>query len=219
MKKKKQPVAVRIETVRQGMPYPFSPAFNRDDAQEFMATLLGIEADGETDEADGIDLADEPNGTAGPGTETETETEAENGTEKQADGEGENEPERSSFFAEGHLVETGDRVEIVYEESVVTGMEGSVTSIGFSRSDPSVVTMFRKGFVNTAFVFEQGVRHICVYQTPIAEFELCVHALAVRNAVLTDGILELDYLTELHGARTERTRMTIRIEPPPIRAV
>ena len=218
MKKKKQPVAVRIETVRQGMPYPFSPAFNRDDAQEFMATLLGIEADDETDGADGIDLTDEPNGTAGPETETETETETENGTEKQTDGEDESEPERSSFFAAGHLVETGDRVEIVYEESVVTGMEGSVTSIGFSRSDPSVVTMFRKGFVNTAFVFEQGVRHICVYQTPIAEFELCVHALAVRNAVLTDGILELDYLTELHGARTERTRMTVRIEPP-IRAV
>ena len=72
MKKKKQPVAVRIETVRQGMPYPFSPAFNRDDAQEFMATLLGIEADDETDGTDGIDLTDEPNGTAGPETETET---------------------------------------------------------------------------------------------------------------------------------------------------
>ena len=192
MRKKKQAVAVRIETERYGLPYPFSPAFNIDDAQEFLEALLGPQAEDEPED----DAEDAPAGEdAAP--------------EKREDAE----PERSSFFSEGALSETADRVEIVYEESVITGMEGSVTSIGFSKSDPSVVTMFRKGIVNTAFVFEPLVRHICVYETPMGGFELCVHALAVRNALLSEGVLELDYLTELHGARAERCKMKIRIDP------
>lgn len=120
-------------------------------------------------------------------------------------------PEKSEFFAVGKLVETDDRLEIVYEESVLTGMEGSVTSVGFSKTEPQIVTMVREGFVNTALVFEKGKRHISVYQTPFARFELSVCALKVQNLLLREGLIELDYVTELHGARTERCKMKIII--------
>ena len=120
-------------------------------------------------------------------------------------------PEKSEFFAVGKLVETEDRVEIVYEESVLTGMDGSLTSIGFAKAEPEVISMVRQGFVDTAMVFEAGKRHITVYQTPFAEFELSVCALKVSNLLLREGVIELDYVTELHGARTERCKMNISI--------
>lgn len=191
MKKKRQ-VTVRIETERFGFSFPFMPFLNDDedetedfsDASESSSSLSAI---------DGFDaIAD---------LQAETKMSAED--EK---------PERSEFFAEGRWVTTDDRVEIIYEESVLTGMEGSVTSIGFFRTDPSVVTMMRQGFVNTAFVFEEGKRHICVYDTPFSSFEICVYALKVKNRLFDDGVIELDYLTELHGARTERCKMKIIVE-------
>ncbi len=125
-------------------------------------------------------------------------------------GEGE-EPEKSEFFAVGKLVETDDRLEIVYEESVLTGMEGSVTSIGFAKDEPNLVTMVRQGFVDTTLVFEAGKRHITIYQTPFSEFELGVYAVSVQNLLLREGVINLDYITELHGARTERCKMQIII--------
>lgn len=192
--KKKRPITVRIETERFGFSFPFMPFLNDDDdetedfSEESENGSLSPHFPPAIDAFDAIAGLPE-------GTPPEDEK-----------------PEQSEFFAEGRLVTTDDRIEIIYEESVLTGMEGSVTSIGFSRADASVVTMIRQGFVNTAFVFEEGKRHICVYDTPFSSFEICVHALKVKNRLLDDGIIELDYLTELHGARTERCKMKIIVE-------
>ena len=127
------------------------------------------------------------------------------------DGEESHEPERSELVMEGRLVTTTHRVELVYEESELTGMEGSVTSIGFDRAAPHVISMMRTGLVSTGMIFEAGKRHMCIYHTPFSDFEICVRAFTVNNQLLTDGKLELDYLVELHGAQTERCRMTLTV--------
>lgn len=121
------------------------------------------------------------------------------------------EPERSELVMEGRLVTTTHRVELVYEESELTGMEGSVTSIGFDRAAPHVISMMRTGLVSTGMIFEAGKRHMCIYHTPFSDFEVCVRAFMVNNQLLTEGKLELDYLVELHGAQTERCRMTVTV--------
>lgn len=192
--KKKRVVNVRIFTERMGLPFPFSPFFPSFDDSD--------------DSSDG----DEPE--SGEASEPYLSSPAELADVSEMIGslDKNTEPERSEFFAEGRMVLTDDRVDVVYEETVLTGMEGSVTSIGFARSDPSVVTMLRQGFVNTAFVFEEGKRHICVYNTPFSSFEICVHALKVQNSLLENGTVELDYLSELRGARTERCKMKIVVE-------
>ena len=88
-------------------------------------------------------------------------------------------------------------------------VEGSVTSVGFERNNPGLVSMIRTGTVETALIFELGKRHISVYDTPISSFEVCVQTLRVENRLLRDGILQLDYLIEIHGAQAEHCRMTI----------
>ena len=120
-------------------------------------------------------------------------------------------PESSELWMEGKLVTNSHRVEIIYEESELSGMEGSVTSIGFDRNAPGLVSMMRSGLVSTAMVFEKGKRHICVYDTPFSSFQICILARKVENRLLTEGTLELDYLIEIHGAQAERCQMTLRL--------
>lgn len=115
------------------------------------------------------------------------------------------------MFSEGELYITEDRVIIAYDESELTGMEGSHTQVRFERAQPGLVTMMRHGTVNTILVFEKGKRHICTYQTEYMPFEICVNTKEVRNTLLFDGKIELDYIVEIRGAQAERTQFTIEI--------
>ncbi len=122
-------------------------------------------------------------------------------------------PERSEMTVEGRYHDDGTRVSISYDESAASGMEGSRATISFQKAEPGVISMLRTGSVKTALLFEQGRRHICVYQTPLAPFEVCVQTDAVKNAIETMGTLDLDYIVELKGAQAEHTKMKIVISP------
>ena len=124
----------------------------------------------------------------------------------------EEEPEGPiEMFSEGELYITDERVIIAYEESELTGMEGSSTQVRFERKSPELVTMMRHGNVNTILVFEEGRRHICTYQTPYMPFEICVYTKEVKNNLLESGVIELDYIVEIRGAEAERTQFKIEI--------
>ncbi len=133
--------------------------------------------------------------------------------EESTPAEPDDDPEEAEMMMEGRLVGTTHRVDLVYDESELTGMEGSTTKIGFDRANPSLVTMLRSGPVNTALVFEAKRRHVCVYNTPFSAFEVCVQTLEISNRLLTEGTLYIDYLIEIHGARTERCKMTLSVVP------
>ena len=124
---------------------------------------------------------------------------------------GEIEPQRMQIKTVGRYCIDSNRCEISYDESDVTGMEGSVTSISFDVTDSGVVTMSRTGSVSTALVFENGKRHHCVYNTPFMPFEVCVKTLSVNNLLDKDGRLELDYIVEIRGAKAERTKFSMKI--------
>ena len=117
------------------------------------------------------------------------------------------------MLMEGKLLTTEYRVELIYAESELTGMQGSMTDIGFDRANPNLVSMMRTGPVRTAMTFEEGKRHICLYNTPFSEFEVCVRTLKVNNRLLEENRLELDYLIEIHGAQAEHCKMTVTLRP------
>ena len=122
------------------------------------------------------------------------------------------ESEDAEFFTEGRLITSQTEVRLVYEEGELSGMEGSVACLAFTRENPGLVTLTRQGEVSTALVFEEGQRHICVYTTPFMDFEVCIKSYLVRNLLLEKGRVDLDYIVEIHGAKAERCRMTITIE-------
>lgn len=115
------------------------------------------------------------------------------------------------MFSEGELYVTDERVIIAYDESELTGMEGSHTQVRFERNQEGLVTMMRSGNVSTILVFEEGKRHICTYQTPYMPFEICVFTKNVKNTLLENGIIELDYIVEIRGAQAERTQFKIEV--------
>ena len=112
---------------------------------------------------------------------------------------------------EGKMVVDGKNVEISYEESEITGMEGSTTSLHFSTDEMGFLSMLRSGSVSTSLVFERGKRHHCVYNTPIMPFEICVRTNRIENTLFENGRLLLDYVIEIRGANAERTNFTLEI--------
>ena len=121
------------------------------------------------------------------------------------------EPEIFDMNSIGRYIDDGERISISYDESEATGMEGSVTTVTFLKSDPSIVSMIREGAVSTTLVFENGKRHHCIYKTPIMPFEICIRTLKVENSLLGVGLLSLDYIVELRGAKAERTKFSMQI--------
>lgn len=123
------------------------------------------------------------------------------------------ETEHMEMTVEARYHDDGTRVCISYKESELTGMDGSTTSVSFHKSEPQTLSMLRDGTVKTALVFEQAKRHLCVYQTQIMPFEVCVYTRSIRNAIESEGVLEMDYTVEIRGAQAERTKFLMRVLP------
>ena len=125
------------------------------------------------------------------------------------------EPQQMEIFCDGRLRLTPGEFSLTYEETELTGMEGTESQLSFRLAERGLLTMMRTGSVTTALVFEKGKRHICIYQTPYMPFEVCVHTLDIRNTLALDGqaggVLELDYVIEIRGARAERCRMRLEV--------
>lgn len=121
------------------------------------------------------------------------------------------EPEVVEINTVGRFSVCEGRVEISYEETEVTGMEGSTTALTYMTDNEGVVSMIREGAVSTALVFEEGKRHHCVYNTPFMPFQVCVHTLKVDNRMSDGRYIELDYIVEIRGARAERTRFRMEL--------
>lgn len=130
--------------------------------------------------------------------------------EPQDDDEG---PQSMEMYSDARLRLTDDMFSLSYEESELTGMEGTSSQLSFMRSQPELVTMLRSGSVSTALVFEPNKRHFCTYKTPFMPFEVCVHTLRIDNKLLGDAAtLDLDYIVEIRGAQAERCKLHLEIK-------
>lgn len=119
------------------------------------------------------------------------------------------EPDIMDMNSVGILYETEDRISIFYDESEVTGLEGSQTTISFLKQDPSIISMTRDGAVSTNLVFEEGKRYHCIYKTPFMPFEICIRTIKVSNDFMIGGAINIDYIVEIRGANAERTKFTL----------
>ena len=122
------------------------------------------------------------------------------------------EPSVLSINVTGKFSDDGERVSITYAEPEGSGMEGASTTVSLLKSAPDVITMTRTGFFAVTFVFEEGKRYHCVYNTPYAPFEVCVHTKTVINRIMTERKdISLDYIVEIRGAMAERTKFNIKV--------
>ncbi|MBQ7352471.1 MAG: DUF1934 domain-containing protein [Clostridia bacterium] len=111
----------------------------------------------------------------------------------------------------GEALTQGDEFIIRYEENG-EGMLGVKTELKFNVKNPSQVSLVRTGEIDSFMSFEAGKRHICVYNTGIMPFEICIYSKSVDNRLLTDGIIEINYLVEIKGACAQKTIFKMEVE-------
>lgn len=85
---------------------------------------------------------------------------------------------------------------IVYEESELTGMEGTITAIVVEKT--GIVTLSRTGTTNSCLVFEEGQKHTSYYDTGAGAFTISVFTNFLEADVnKLGGELEIDYTLEI----------------------
>lgn len=89
---------------------------------------------------------------------------------------------------------------VTYNESEVTGMDGTITTL---KVLDGVVTLIRAGSVNSQLVFQQGQKHISYYDTEYGSFTVGVLANAV-NVKIDDngGEIRVGYQLEIDNNNT-----------------
>ena len=104
---------------------------------------------------------------------------------------------------------------LAYLESEVTGLEGTLTTIKVEQEEERV-TLTRVGEYNSEMVFEEGNRHLSLYNTPYGAVSMGVntrHLLAELDD--NGGCVEVDYTLEVEGAVVGRNTFQIRAKDAP----
>jgi len=109
------------------------------------------------------------------------------------------EPEVTELVTEGTLhMDEGSNVTLTYQESELTGLEGTQTTI---QVEPESVTILREGEVNSQMVFQEGRRHLSLYNTPYGALTMGVNTRKMKvDLDETGGSIEIDYAIEIDHA-------------------
>ena len=123
-------------------------------------------------------------------------------------------PEVIEYSTDGRLALDGDTVRITYDEPSALGMDESTTSLFFDRTRPGLINMSRSGGTTAGLTFDPVVRRQnCALNSAGLGIEFCVFTRKVENKVTPEdgGRIELDYLIEFRGIKTERNLFSIDV--------
>ena len=121
------------------------------------------------------------------------------------------EPQVIELFTEATMEIKDGKVDICYDESATSGMDGSTTHLIFELEKPDTLTMYRAGTAGPTMIFSPGLRHTCTYHTPVMPFKMELVTRTLVNNLLTDGTLDIDYTTALASSGHARTFMQVTI--------
>ena len=118
-------------------------------------------------------------------------------------------PDATELMTEGTMVLTEDGMVLSYQESQLTGMEGTTTT--FEVKGPRV-TLIRSGTVNSQMVFEEGRQHTSLYETPFGELTVDIQTSRLRhNLTERGGVMEIKYSIAVEHTVTGRNCFKIRV--------
>ncbi len=112
------------------------------------------------------------------------------------------------------LCEKGDNIELSYKECSDMGMENTTTTLIFPKDAPNELNMIRTGENTAGFVFSDKIkRQPCSYNVAGYPMEFCVCTRSIDNRVtMKGGTLDLDYIIEVHGVKTQRNRFSVKVD-------
>jgi len=100
-------------------------------------------------------------------------------------------PDSSELMTQGKLLPRENGFELEYEETEITGMEGTTTRFVQVGDE---VTLSRFGAFNSQLVFQEGKPHSSLYQTPFGTLDVDIHTAYLRSTVgEMGGVIEIRY--------------------------
>ena len=126
----------------------------------------------------------------------------------------EGEEQVMEFTTDGHYFYEDDVGCLSYEESAVTGLEGTRTSLFVM---PDQVVVDREGTVTSRMVFKEGLKSAFQYATPFGSATMGINTRRIRqNMGLNGGKVEIDYVVDMEHMVASRNKFEITVtEIPP----
>ena len=113
------------------------------------------------------------------------------------------------LLTEGTMNFRPDCLTLTYQESTLTGMEGTTTV--FEMYGPKVI-LRRMGTVTSQMVFEEGRQHTSLYETPLGELSIDIQTGYLRNSVTeSGGLLEIRYSVSVEHASAGKNRFRMKV--------
>jgi len=104
------------------------------------------------------------------------------------------------LVTEGKYYKKDDAYYVTYNESEVTGMNGTTTTLKIAGG---IVTLMRSGSVNSHFIFQQGQKHVSYYDTEHGAFTIGVLASEVDVRMDDNGgEIRVGYQLEIDNSRS-----------------
>lgn len=120
-------------------------------------------------------------------------------------------PDSVELMTEGTMEVAGNTYRLTYQESELTGMEGTTTT--FEVQGPKVI-LTRAGGVNSQMVFEEGRQHTSLYETPYGELSIDVQTSRLHHSLTKQGgRMEIHYSIAVEHTVAGRNRFKIRVRP------
>ena len=114
------------------------------------------------------------------------------------------------FTTDGLYTFDGDTACLTYEESEVTGMEGTRTSVMVM---PDKVVVDRDGTVTSRMVFSPGEKHAFLYDTPVGAATMHMNTRSVQSRFNEHGgHMEIDYVIDMEHAFASRNKFKMTVK-------
>lgn len=118
------------------------------------------------------------------------------------------------MMTEGKYYEKNGSMFLVYDESELSGMEGSTTTLKIDDKENRQVMMKRFGNNQSKLIFEKGIRHKTLYQTLYGAMDMEVltsQIILVKDEEKSLKKLDLSYKLCVAGDTELKNKLTIDI--------
>lgn len=121
------------------------------------------------------------------------------------------EPDQIDLITTGRLYGRNGKYYISYDESELTGMQGSRTTL---KVEPKQVTMTRTGTYPSQMMFTEHERQVGLYQTEVGDVAISTHTTQlVSNINENGGALAIDYTVEIDANLAGAHRFELSVRP------
>ena len=122
----------------------------------------------------------------------------------------EEEEQRMEFTTDGHYFYEDQVGCLSYEESEVTGLEGTRTSLFVM---PDQVVVDREGTVTSRMVFKKGLKSAFQYATPFGNATMGINTRRIdQNMGEGGGSVEIDYVVDMEHVVASRNKFQITVK-------